>query len=158
MKKIISYLFSISSLITISFSAHASWYEVTGTAAIVSSEESARVHALEDAVYKAVQFSGADIGSISNLTPYLDASKKEFQFTNHEVRYILVDKVKTRGGNLMITARIDIYPSANACHESQYKKTFLVGNIDVTSPQQAVMGRIYNIGEAAHEKRESVSR
>ncbi|HAH02923.1 MAG TPA: flagellar basal-body protein, partial [Vibrio sp.] len=45
------------------------------------------------------------------------------------------------------TARIDIYPSANACHESQYKKTFLVGNIDVTSPQQAVMGRIYNIGD-----------
>ncbi|HAH02922.1 MAG TPA: flagellar basal-body protein, partial [Vibrio sp.] len=53
MKKIISYLFSISSLITISFSAHASWYEVTGTATIVSSEEAARVHALEDAVYKA---------------------------------------------------------------------------------------------------------
>lgn len=47
----------------------------------------------------------------------------------------------------MITARIDIYPSANACHESQYKKTFLVGNIDVASPQQAVMGRIYNIGD-----------
>ena len=47
----------------------------------------------------------------------------------------------------MITARIDIYPSANACHERQYKKTFLVGNIDVTSPQQAVMGRIYNIGD-----------
>ncbi|WP_434566766.1 flagellar assembly protein FlgT [Vibrio chagasii] len=147
MKKIISYLFSIGSLIIISFSAHASWYEVTGTATIVSSEETARIHALEDAVYKAIQFSGADIGSIANLTPYLDGKKKEYQFTNHEVRYILVDKEKKRGGNLMITARIDIYPSANACHESQYKKTFLVGNIDVTSPQQAVMGRIYNIGD-----------
>ncbi|MEZ9700298.1 flagellar assembly protein FlgT [Vibrio sp. 10N.261.46.E12] len=147
MKKIISYLFSISSLITISFSAHAAWYEVTGTAAIVSSEETAKVHALEDALYKAVQFSGADIGSISNLTPYLDSKKKEFQFTNHEVRYILVKNEKKRSGNIMITARIDIYPSANACHESQYKKTFLVGNIDVTSPQQAVMGRIYNIGD-----------
>lgn len=147
MKKIISYLFSISLLVTINFNVHASWYEVTGTAAIVSSEETARIHALEDAVYKAVQFSGADIGSISNLTPYLDAKKKEFQFTNHEVRYILVEKEKSRGGNLMITAKIDIYPSANACHESQYKKTFLVGNIDVTSPQQAVMGRIYNLGD-----------
>lgn len=147
MKKIISYLFSISLLVTINFNVHASWYEVTGTAAIVSSEETARIHALEDAVYKAVQFSGADIGSISNLTPYLDAKKKEFQFTNHEVRYILVEKEKSRGGNLMITAKIDIYPSANACHDSQYKKTFLVGNIDVTSPQQAVMGRIYNLGD-----------
>lgn len=147
MKKIISYLFSIGSLIITSFSAHASWYEVTGIATIVSSEETARIHALEDAVYKAIQFSGADIGSIANLTPYLDGKKKEYQFTNHEVRYILVDKEQKRGGNLMITARIDIYPSANACHERQYKKTFLVGNIDITSPQQAVMGRIYNIGD-----------
>ncbi|WP_299686254.1 flagellar assembly protein FlgT [uncultured Vibrio sp.] len=146
MKKIISYLFSISSLIIINFSAHASWYEVTGTAAIVSSEDAARIHALEDAVYKAVQFSGADIGSIANLTPYLDSNKKEFQFTNHEVRYISVTNEKKSSGTLMITARVDIYPSANACHESQYKKTFLVGNIDVASPQQAVMGRVYNIG------------
>ncbi|MGB1321095.1 MAG: flagellar assembly protein FlgT, partial [Vibrio gallaecicus] len=98
-------------------------------------------------VYKAVQFSGADIGSISNLRPYLEASKKEYQFTNHEVRYILIEKERTRGNNMMITARIDIYPSANACHESQYKKTFLVGNIDVASPQQAVMGKIYKIGD-----------
>ncbi|MGF1712929.1 flagellar assembly protein FlgT [Vibrio kagoshimensis] len=147
MKKIISILFSISLLITASFNAHASWYEVTGVATIVSSEDTARIHALEDAVYKAVQFSGADIGSISNLRPYLEASKKEYQFTNHEVRYILIEKERTRGNNMMITARIDIYPSANACHESQYKKTFLVGNIDVASPQQAVMGKIYKIGD-----------
>ncbi|MGB1321383.1 MAG: flagellar assembly protein T N-terminal domain-containing protein, partial [Vibrio gallaecicus] len=58
MKKIISILFSISLLITASFNAHASWYEVTGVATIVSSEDTARIHALEDAVYKAVQFSG----------------------------------------------------------------------------------------------------
>ncbi len=147
MKKIISILFSISLLITASFNAHASWYEVTGVATIVSSEDTARIHALEDAVYKAVQFSGADIGSISNLRPYLESSKKEYQFTNHEVRYILIEKERTRGNNMMITARIDIYPSANACHESQYKKTFLVGNIDVASPQQAVMGKIYKIGD-----------
>ncbi|MFA0567739.1 flagellar assembly protein FlgT [Vibrio gallaecicus] len=147
MKKIISILFSISLLITASFNAHASWYEVTGVATIVSSEDTARIHALEDAVYKAVQFSGADIGSISNLRPYLEASKKEYQFTNHEVRYILIEKERTRGNNMMITARIDIYPSANACHESQYKKTFLVGNIDVASPQQAVMGKVYKIGD-----------
>ncbi|QFT09122.1 hypothetical protein FIV04_03970 [Vibrio sp. THAF190c] len=129
------------------FNAHASWFEVTGTAAIVASEDAARVHALEDAIYKAMQFSGGDIGSIANLTPYLQAGQKEYQFTNHEVRYILVDKERKRSGNIMITARIDIYPSANGCHESQYKKTFLVGNVDLASPQQAVMGRVYNIGD-----------
>ena len=70
--------------------AKAEWYEVTGTATIVSSEEVARLHALEDAIYKAVSFSGGDIGSISNLRSYLESGKKEYQFTNHEVRYILV--------------------------------------------------------------------
>lgn len=130
-----------------SFSAKASWYEVTGVAAIVSSEKAARMHALEDALYKAVQFSGADIGSISNIMPLLEDERQEYQFTNHEVRYILIEEQKTRGGNMQIKARIDIYPSANGCHVNQYKKTFLVGNIDVASPQQAVMGKIYKVGD-----------
>ena len=43
--------------------------------------------------------------------------------------------------------RVDIYPSATGCHVDQYKKTVLVGNIDVASPQQAVMGQIYRVGD-----------
>ncbi len=42
---------------------------------------------------------------------------------------------------------MDIYPSATGCHVDQYKKTVLVGNIDVASPQQAVMGQIYSVGD-----------
>ena len=147
MKKTFSFLFSITLMSFASFSAKASWYEVTGVAAIVSSEKAARMHALEDALYKAVQFSGADIGSISNIMPLLEDERQEYQFTNHEVRYILIEEQKTRGGNMQIKARIDIYPSANGCHVNQYKKTFLVGNIDVASPQQAVMGKIYKVGD-----------
>ncbi|ANW25722.1 flagellar basal-body protein [Vibrio coralliilyticus] len=127
--------------------ASAGWYEVTGTATVVSSEEVARIHALEDAIYKAVSFSGADIGSISNLRPLLESERKEYQFSNTEVRYILVDEQKVRSGVMFVKARIDIYPSATGCHVSQYKKTFLVGNIDVESPQQAVMGQIYSVGD-----------
>ncbi|MBW3696338.1 flagellar basal-body protein [Vibrio sp. T187] len=147
MKKIFSILFSITLMTFASFNVKASWYEVTGVAAIVSSEKTARLHALEDALYKAVQFSGADIGSISNIMPLLEDEREEYQFTNHEVRYILIEEQKTRGGNMQIKARIDIYPSANGCHVNQYKKTFLVGNIDIASPQQAVMGRIYKLGD-----------
>lgn len=127
--------------------ASAGWYEVTGTATVVSSEEVARIHALEDAIYKAVSFSGADIGSISNLRPLLESERKEYQFSNTEVRYILVDEQKVRSGVMFVKARIDIYPSATGCHVNQYKKTFLVGNIDVESPQQAVMGQIYSVGD-----------
>ncbi|MBY8063140.1 flagella assembly protein FlgT [Vibrio fluvialis] len=144
---------NISSLISMLFlslwipTAQAAWYEVTGTATIVSSEDSARLHALEDAIYKAVNFAGADIGSISNLMPLLETDRQEYLFTNHEVRYILIEDRKVRGNVMQVRARIDLYPSATACHVDQYKKTFLVGNIDVASPQQAVMGQIYDIGD-----------
>lgn len=127
--------------------AVAGWYEVTGSATVVSSEEVARVHALEDALYKAFKYSGADIGNISNLRPMLESDRTEYQFSNSEVRYIIVDEQITRRGVMMVKARIDIYPSATGCHVDQYKKTFLVSNIDLLSPQQAVMGQVYNIGD-----------
>ncbi len=125
----------------------AGWYEVTGRATVVASEEVARIHALEDAIFKAVSFSGADIGSISNIRPILESKRKEYQLSNTEIRYILIDEQKVRNGVMYVKARMDIYPSATACHLSQYKKTFLVGNIDLASPKQAVMGQIYNVGD-----------
>ena len=125
----------------------AGWYEVTGRATVVASEEVARIHALEDAIFKAVSFSGADIGSIANIRPILESKRKEYQLSNTEIRYILIDEQKVRNGVMYVKARMDIYPSATACHLSQYKKTFLVGNIDLASPKQAVMGQIYNVGD-----------
>ncbi|MCR9684439.1 flagellar assembly protein FlgT [Vibrio antiquarius] len=147
MKKILNSLFSITLVMLVPFKVMASWYEVTGVATIVSSEETARLHALEDALFKAVNFSGADIGSISNLMPLLEESRNECQFTNHEVRYILVESERKRRGKVEVKIRVDIYPSATGCHTDQYKKTILVGNIEVASPQQAVMGQIYQVGD-----------
>ncbi|KOC98396.1 flagellar basal-body protein [Vibrio alginolyticus] len=147
MKKILNSLFSITLVMLLPVKVMASWYEVTGVATIVSSEETARLHALEDALFKAVNFSGADIGSISNLMPLLEESRNEYQFTNHEVRYILVESERKRRGKVEVKIRVDIYPSATGCHTDQYKKTMLVGNIEVASPQQAVMGQIYQVGD-----------
>ncbi|WGV99609.1 flagellar assembly protein FlgT [Vibrio sp. YMD68] len=147
MKKNILLLFSMLYSLAYASTLQAAWYEVTGVSTVVSSEEVARVHALEDAIFKAVSFSGADIGSISNLRPFLESDKKEYQFTNHEVRYVLVEQQRVRKGVMSVRARIDIYPSATGCHVSQYKKTFLVGNIDLAAPQQAVMGKIYSLGD-----------
>lgn len=127
--------------------AHSEWYEASGTADYVSSKETARINALEDALYQGMKFSGADIGSLSALRPFLEESSSEYQFTNHEVRYIRVVESNADDGKMTLRVQMDIYPSATGCHVNQYKKTFLVGNIDLASPQQAVMGQIYNIGD-----------
>ncbi|MGF1741519.1 flagellar assembly protein FlgT [Vibrio profundum] len=125
----------------------ANWYEVTGTSTVVASKEVAKVHALEDAIYRAVTFSGADIASISSIRPLLHADQKEYQFANSEVRYILVNRYISSNNIMYASIRVDIYPSATGCHISQYKKPLLLSNIDIVAPQQAVMGQIYSVGD-----------
>ncbi|AUI85560.1 flagellar basal-body protein [Vibrio azureus] len=147
MKKVFSALISSIFIFMLPLKTMASWYEVKGEATIVASDKAARLHALEDALFKAVNFSGADIGSISNLMPFLEEKRKEYQFTDHEVRYIVVDSQRKRGGKMIVKIRVDIYPSATGCHVNQYKKTMLIGNIDIAAPQQAVMGQIYKLGD-----------
>lgn len=147
MKKFLFILISICYSLVYVNSVQANWYEVTGTSTVVSSREMAKLHALEDAIYRAVSFSGADIGSISNIRPLLHADKKEYQFANSEIRYILVDRYIATNDIMYASIRIDIYPSATGCHADQYKKTTLLSNIDVVSPQQAVMGQIYSVGD-----------
>ncbi len=122
MKKFFFLTISVFYSALFSTSVSAAWYQVTGTATVVSSEEVARVHALEDAIYKAVSFAGADIGGISNLRPLLEENRKEYQFANHEVRYIMVEEQRARRGIMSVRIRIDIYPSATGCHVSSIRR------------------------------------
>lgn len=142
--------FLLTSLLTISYvpSASAEWFEVTGSASVLTSKSAARSHALEDAAYQAMLFSGADISRLKDLKIFLENDEKRYQFSGSEIRSIEVVKEKKRNGKLYLTARIDIYPSANSCHIGQYKKTVMTSEITVDSPQQAVMGKVYKMGES----------
>ncbi|MGF1763624.1 flagellar assembly protein FlgT [Aliivibrio kagoshimensis] len=146
MKRIFLYIIFIFTA-SYTISAQAAWYEVTGSSTILSNESEARLLALEDATYQAMVFSGGDMSSLKHLRPFLEKGEDDYQFSNSEVRQIQIVNERTKDGKYYLTARMDIYPSANSCHTTQYKKTFLVGNIDLVSPQQAVMGKIYQIGD-----------
>jgi len=138
----------LSSLCLIaSFCVNAAWLEVTGQATMLESESTARTNALEDAVYQAMLYSGADISSFSHIKPYLASEREEYQFSGNEVRHVMVLKTRKKSGNFYMTARIDIYPSANTCHKIQYKKGLLLGHFDIVSPQHAAMGGIYQLGD-----------
>lgn len=142
--------FLLTSLLTISYAptASAEWFEVTGSASVLTSKNAARSHALEDAAYQAMLFSGADISRLKDLKTFLENNEKHYQFSGSEIRSIEVVKEKKKNGKLYLTARIDIYPSANSCHIGQYKKTVMTSEITVDSPQQAVMGKVYKMGES----------
>jgi hypothetical protein len=141
--------FLLTSILTISYTspANAEWFEVTGSASVLTSKNAARPHALEDAAYQAMLFSGADISRLNDLKVFFENDEKRYQFSGSEIRSIEVVKEKKKNGKLYITARIDIYPSANSCHVGQYKKTIMTSEITVDSPQQAVMGKVYKLGE-----------
>ncbi|WP_299016057.1 flagella assembly protein FlgT [uncultured Photobacterium sp.] len=145
MNKKLKKLFSSLCLIA-SFQANAAKMEVTGTAMILESESTARINALEDAVYQAMGYVGADIASFSHLRPYLATEQQEYQFSGNEVRHVMVLDTKKKGGKYYLTARIDLYPSAKSCHKIQYKKSVLLGNFNITSPQHASMGGVYKLG------------
>ncbi|MGF1686010.1 flagellar assembly protein FlgT [Photobacterium japonica] len=126
----------------------AAWFEVTGSAVQLESESAARKNALEDAVYQAMQYSGANIASMHNLRDYLATERKEYQFSGSEVRHVSVIKTRKRGGKFYLTARVDVYPSAKTCHKVQYKKGILLSEFTLTSPQHASLGAIYPIGQS----------
>ncbi len=106
------------------FSSYSSaqWVEVTGEAVILESEETARVNALEDAVFQAMKHAGGEIASLSSLKPSLSEPRQQYRFSGNEVRNITILEQKKAGGKMYITSRIDIYPSAKSCHKTQYKK------------------------------------
>ena len=144
-KKLINTFCSLCLLTSLQLNA--AWLEVTGSAVLLESESNARTNALEDAVYQAMNYAGADIASFSHLKPYLSSDQGEYQFSGNEVRHVIVLKKRKKSGKYYLTARIDIYPSANTCHKVQYKKGLLLGEFSISSPQHAAMGGIYQLGD-----------
>lgn len=130
-----------------SASVNAAWYQVTGVSTVLESGEQARERALEDAIYQALKFSGADIAGLTAIRPYLKETKDNYLFSGDEIRHIQVLETKERSGVMKLTARIDIYPTANACHKHQYKKGLLMGRFDIVSPQHAALGGIFQFGD-----------
>ncbi|PSW19571.1 flagellar basal-body protein [Photobacterium sanctipauli] len=145
-KKYLTLLSSLSLLL--SSQSFAAWFEVTGSAVQLESESTARKNALEDAVFQAMSYSGADISTFGYLQPYLETERSEYQFSGNEVRHVSVVKTRKRSGKYYLTARIDIYPSAKTCHKVQYKKGLLLGEFSIAYPQHASLGGIYQLGES----------
>lgn len=137
----------IASLALGALPAQAAWYEVVGTSTVLESKAQARDRALEDAIYQALQFSGADVSGLAALRPYLASGRDNYLFSGNEVRQVQVLKTEEKDGVMKLTVRLDIYPAANACHKNQYKKGLVMGRINIVSPQQAALGGIFQFGD-----------
>ena len=72
----------VSLTLALLFSANslAEWFEVTGESNILESMQEARQRALEDAVFQVLEFSGADLGTLAEVKPYLTTEKETMSF------------------------------------------------------------------------------
>ncbi|WP_096619504.1 flagella assembly protein FlgT [Candidatus Enterovibrio altilux] len=143
-KKMIKHLVACIALYVPSINA--AWYEVTGVSSVLENKAQARQHALEDAIYQAIKFSDADIGGLTVLRPYLKELKDDYLLSGNEIRQIQVLKTKQFNGAIKLTARIDIYPTASACHKNQYRKELLMTRFNIVSPEHAALGGIFQFG------------
>ncbi|SIN75024.1 flagella assembly protein FlgT [Salinivibrio sp. ES.052] len=146
MKTFLARLTLIVSLAIAPFT-HAAWYEVSASSPILESQQAARMRALEAATFDAIQFAGADVGSLQQLKRFYSQVKPGYQFSGNAVREVQVLEEGTQGGNYVVNLRLDIYPSANACHKTQYRKGIVLTRFPIISPQQAALGGIYQFGD-----------
>lgn len=137
----------LASMALTPLTASAAWYEVTGVSTVLESNNQARERALEDAIYQALRFSGADIAGLATIRPYLKEVRNDYQFSGDEIRQIQVINTEQKGGAMKLTVRIDIYPTANACHKNQYKKGLVLSRFDIVTPQHAALGGVFRFGD-----------
>ncbi|OOE93227.1 flagellar basal-body protein [Salinivibrio sp. AR647] len=146
MKTLLARLTLVVSFVVTPFT-HAAWYEVSASSPILESQQAARVRALEAATFDAIRFAGADVGSLQQLKRFYTQVKPDYLFSGNAVREVQVLEEGTQGGNYVVNLRLDIYPSANACHKTQYKKGIVLTRFPIMSPQQAALGGIYQFGD-----------
>ncbi|MGL5291297.1 MAG: flagellar assembly protein T N-terminal domain-containing protein [Vibrionaceae bacterium] len=144
--KISRQLFAVFILLFSKFS-HAAWFEVSASSDFVESASNAKQHAIEDAVYQALKFAGADLASLTTIKPFLKENKNEYFFSGGEIRQLLITNVRKKKKTVKVTIRADIYPAKQSCQRQLYRKGVLLSNFGIVDPQHASLGSIFRFGD-----------
>jgi hypothetical protein len=130
--------------------AVADWYEATGQAVVRSGDTAAaRTAATEDAVRKALLYSGASIRTVQQVTDGLLTQESMFLQTQGEVQNIQILSETLENGYIQVTIRADIYPDQQQCSSQQLKKELLISPFYIENREQAVNGQLYELDQAS---------
>lgn len=135
------------------FNAHAEWFESTGYAVIDDGDiAKARYAAIKDAVRQALIFSGASVSSVQTIADGV-LSQDQVKIKSHgEVQQINLIEEKHESGQFSVTLHLDIFATHSQCKQSKFNKQIAITRSQLTQPQQARMGQIYEIAEAASRR------
>ena len=145
-------LFS-ASLLILSFSSMAQWYEATGEAQIRYGDiKSAKNRAIQDAVKQTMLFSGANVASIQKLSKGLLVDEQIQIHTQGAVNAIEVVDEKRTGDTLSITIRADIFPTEKSCYSSDFGKKLAITQFPIQHWEQAKIGGVYKLEKTVPQK------
>lgn len=130
--------------------AMADWYEATGQAVLRGGDTaSARTAATEDAVRKALLYSGASIRTVQQVTDGLLTQESMFLQTQGEVQNVQIVSETEENGYINVTIRADIYPDQNQCANLQLKKDLLISPFVIDNQEQAIAGQLHDLDDAS---------
>ncbi|MDF3125868.1 flagellar assembly protein T N-terminal domain-containing protein [Rheinheimera sp. 1928-s] len=130
--------------------AMADWYEATGQAVLRSGDtKAARTAATEDAVRKALLYSGASIRTVQQVTDGLLTQESMVLQTQGEVQHVQIVSETEEYGYINVTIRADIYPDQNQCANLQLKKELLISPFIIENREQAIAGQLYELDQAS---------
>ncbi|MCA1929487.1 flagellar assembly protein T N-terminal domain-containing protein [Rheinheimera sp.] len=141
---------SMLALSLLSGTAIADWYEATGQAVLRSGDmTAARTAATEDAVRKALLYSGASIRTVQQVTDGLLTQESMMLQTQGEVQNVQIVSETEENGYINVTIRADIYPDQNQCANLQLKKELLISPFFIENREQAITGQLYDLDQAS---------
>ncbi|WP_337880660.1 flagellar assembly protein T N-terminal domain-containing protein [Rheinheimera sp.] len=137
-------------LCLLSAPATADWYEATGQAVIRGADRAdARAEAVQDAVRKALLYSGASVRSVQQVTDGLLTQETLFLQTQGEVQNVQIISETEEHGYILVTIRADIFPDQKQCSNVRLKKLLMISPFQLSHPEQAITGQLYELGSSS---------
>lgn len=145
----ITLCFSIGMAMT-SFSTIAQLYESQGQATIENGNiETARQHAMENALKKALLVAGASVSSLQQVVNGLMTQDEISIRASGSVNAIeLIDEVHS-SNIITVTIRADIFPQEKQCFSADFRKTLLMTSSKILHREQANIGSIYGLDKSS---------
>ncbi|WP_404390874.1 flagellar assembly protein T N-terminal domain-containing protein [Pseudoalteromonas phenolica] len=145
--------FLIIMLFIFSFSTKAEWFEVVGYGGIVDGDtSSARQMAVKDAITQALIFSGATVSSVQTVADGV-LEQDELKIKTHgQIQHVNLINEQQQGEQYTVTLHLDIIPQQAQCSESQFNKQITVTQSQLTQPEQARLGQIFDITKSSSQR------
>jgi len=130
----------------LSTSAHAQWFQATGSARIIDEDlQKARKQAITKAVKDTLLFSGVSIANLKQVTYGQFKGKQLTLSAGGEITGLQITAEKKQGDTLIVNLRVDITPNAQKCVGYHYPKSLVVSRFAMNVPEQTVHGQIYSL-------------